>query len=138
LGEIDQSVARDVGEFVVIHEDPETRGATPKARARALRIARSAYHALGAWPDARRVSERLVDLDRARQPPPDPEARDDELLLVSYLLHLRQSDRARQRLAAHEARYAAAYPDDADYHRRLQLLHEELATLHPTEREITP
>lgn len=125
---LDPIVARDVEKLVEVVEALDEASFPSIQRIDALRIARSLNHRLRRWDGALRAATLMVEAHRAAMPPLDPQSRDDELVRISYLLQQREHDAARHELQLHEALYAPAFPDDADY----------IANLNQIERAFDP
>jgi len=138
LGIFDEAVAQDIRDFVLVYDDPMTPDVPPQDRARALRIARNVHHAREAWPEALAMAQRLEALERAQRSPLEPELRDDDLMLVYFLLEEGQVVEAGRRLEAHERRYADSYPNDAAYQQTLAEIREELDEARDPTRRNTP
>ncbi len=128
LGEekVGPSVAQDATELVDILE---TLDDLPQAhRVEALRVARNVQHARADWARAEAAAALLVESHRAARPRLSTAARDDELVLISYLAHNGNTDEARRQLRLHQAQYATDDTDDADYRAKLERLHQGLSS----------
>ncbi|MGH1340612.1 MAG: protein kinase domain-containing protein [Nannocystales bacterium] len=120
------AVAHDATELVNILE---TLDDFPQAhRVEALRVARNVQHARADWARAEAAAALLVESHDTARPPLSTAARDDELILISYLAHNGNADGARRRLRLHEARYATNSTQDAAYREKLDRLHRGLSS----------
>lgn len=95
-------------------------------RVEALQVARDIFHTARQWEDALRASLELAHVRRSTRPEAGPDARNDDLYLISHVALAGNLEEARTRLAKHQALYDAGSSTDSKYAADLQRLQQGL------------